>query len=150
MPSPARAPEAPVKEKETAGPPLPAPSAAPAHQSNGHHPEPVPPPEPSAPESPEQLYEGVVRLRVEANSQVRQVMHFVDALRQRPDFRLLRLVGSYNDGVGIWLGLRAPLPLQILLRQIEGVSKVEVSSGGGRDATEPLLNVRLGEAPSLN
>ncbi len=105
-------------------------------------------PEKPPQESPGEVYEGTVKLRVEATDSVRQVIQFVDALRRRSDFRLLQLVGSYNEGVSIWLVLRVPLPLKEALLQMEGVSQVDASRWLEREGSEPLLNVRLAEALS--
>lgn len=93
------------------------------------------------------VYEGTVKLRVEAEEHVRQVIHFVDALRQKSDFRLLQLVGNYKEGVGIWLGLRSPLRLKEVLLQMEGVSQVDAPGWRDLDGSEPMLKVRLAEAP---
>ncbi len=98
-------------------------------------------------DSVEGVYEGTVKLRVEAKEHVRQVIQFVDALRQRSDFRLLQLVGNYKEGVGIWLGLRSPLRLKEVLLQMEGVSQVDAPAWRDMDGSEPMLKVRLAEAP---
>lgn len=94
------------------------------------------------------VYEGTVRLYVEAAGGARQVLPFVDALRRRPEFRLLQLVGDYKDGVGIWLGLRAPLSLPEVLRGMEGVS--QVMPLGPSEGEEPLITVQLAGAHALN
>ena len=100
--------------------------------------------------SDEGLYEGTVKLSVEAEEHVRQVIRFVDALRQKSDFRLLQLVGNYKEGVGIWLGLRSPLRLKEVLLQMESVSQVDAPSWQDMDGSEPMLKVRLAEAPAPN
>lgn len=100
--------------------------------------------------SAEGVYEGTVELRVEAEEHVRQVIKFVDALRQKSDFRLLQLVGNYKEGVGIWLGLRSPLRLKEILLQMESVSQVDAPAWRDMDGSEPMLKVRLAEAPAPN
>ena len=102
------------------------------------------------PEEPSQasadgVYEGTVQLRVEANESVRPVAQFVVALRHNSDFRLLQMVGSYNEGVGIWLRLRAPLCLKEDLLQMQGVSQVEGPSSLDPEGPEPVFHVRLVE-----
>ena len=57
-------------------------------------------------DSAEEVYEGTVKLAVQAMEGARQMVHFVEELRKKPDFQLLQLVGNYTEGVGIWLGLR--------------------------------------------
>ena len=95
-----------------------------------------------------QVYEGTVKLRLEANGPPRQVVHFVEALRRNTDFRLLQLVGSYKDGVEVWLGLRVPLHLQDVLMNINGVSNVQVSHNPDHQAQEPLLDISLAQPVS--
>ena len=48
-----------------------------------------------------EVYEGTVKLRVDATDSFRQVIQFVEALRQKAGFRLLKLVGGFEDGVDI-------------------------------------------------
>lgn len=91
----------------------------------------------------DEVYEGTVRLNVEANGCIRQVVHFVRELRQKPELRLLRLVGNNREGVDILIGLREPLLLNKMLPQIEGVTIVSTSLGSSESGGERLLNVRL-------
>jgi hypothetical protein len=94
------------------------------------------------PDADEEKYEGTVRLNVEANDCIGEVVHFVRELRQKPQLRLLRMVGNNKDGVDIWLGLREPLQLRKMLPGIEGVSAV--SAADEEDpAKERVLSVRL-------
>jgi hypothetical protein len=97
-----------------------------------------------------ELYAGTVILRVEAKDSLRQMIHFIEALRQKPDLRLLQLVGSIKEGMGIWLGLRTPVPLKEVLLDIEGVSQVEGSPVLDGKGGKSLLKVRLARVPSLN
>ena len=93
-----------------------------------------------------ELYEGTVMLRVDATDSVRQVIQFVDALRRKSDFRLLQLVGNHDQGVGVWLGLRAPVLLKEILLQMEGVAEVDASGWLEQHGHEPQLKVRLAGA----
>ncbi len=89
------------------------------------------------------LYEGTVRISVEADACISRVVQFVRELRQKPQFRLLRLVGNKKSGVNIWLGLREPLDLKKILPQIEGVTRVRTLSSTGPDGKERLIAVQL-------
>ena len=80
---------------------------------------------------------------MEANGCIRQVVHFVRELRQKPQLRLLRLVGNNREGVDILIGLREPLLLNKMIPQIEGVTIVSTSLGSSESGSERLLNVRL-------
>jgi len=92
-----------------------------------------------------QEYQGAVRLRVKATESIREVIWFVNTLRQKYHIRLLELVGTAKDGVDIRLALRRPLPLLEILRQIEGVTKVEVPHSAQQNDDEPLFNVQLAD-----
>jgi len=94
-------------------------------------------------------------LRVEAKDSLRQMIRSIEALRQKPDLRLVQLVGSIlvgniKEGVDIWLGLRTPVPLTEILLDIEGVSQAEGSPVLDGKGGESLLKVRLAGMPSLN
>ena len=89
------------------------------------------------------VFEGTVRLNVEAPGCVKEIVQFVRELRQKPQLRLLRLVGNNMEGVDIWLGLREPLNLGTILPEMEGVTIISkfLEHVGGPD--ERLLSVRL-------
>lgn len=89
------------------------------------------------------LYEGTVRISIEADACISRVVQFVRELRQKPQFRLLRLVGNKKSGVNIWLGLREPLDLKKILPQIEGVTRVRTLSATAPDGKERLIAVQL-------
>ena len=89
------------------------------------------------------VYEGTVRLRLEANRSSRQVAQFVRELRLRPHVRLMRMAGSHKEGVDIWLGLREPLQLKEVLSQMEGVSQVSESPDSSPNDQDRSLHVRL-------
>ncbi len=98
-------------------------------------------------DGPREIFQGVVRLIVDANGRTQPMLHFVDELGRKPQFRLLRLVGNYRDkGMDIWLGLREPLNLKELLLETEGVSCVHSDSGQQPEGDEAVLSVLLAEA----
>lgn len=78
-----------------------------------------------------ELYEGTVRLNVFQEGAVGMVVNFVQQLREKPEFRLLRMANNREGGVDVWLALRQPIPLRQMLTEVKGVS--EVSRTGGRD-----------------
>ena len=88
-------------------------------------------------------FEGTIRLNVEAPGCIKEIVHFVRELRQKPELRLLRLVGNNKEGVDIWLGLREPLRIRTILPAIEGVSISvrPLPHVGAQD--EKLLGVRM-------
>lgn len=91
------------------------------------------------------LYEGVVRVSLEAASSLRQVMQFVSQLRQNPLFRLLRLAAnqSSKDGMDIWLSLRQPVYLKQVLLEMPGVVQVKAPPEPDLKSPERLLTVWL-------
>lgn len=95
-----------------------------------------------------EVYEGTVRLSVNVNGCLRELVRFVDELCQKPQCRLLRLVGNHRDGLELWLGLREPLCLKGVLQHIKGVSQVFEVPKNGSKSTEPRIEVWLTDAPS--
>ena len=94
--------------------------------------------------SEEELFEGTVRLTIEANGCNRQVLHFVEQLCQLPAVRLLQLVGnSRREGADVWIGLREPACLKMVLLQMPGVVDVATPVGCSPEGHERLLVVRL-------
>jgi hypothetical protein len=54
------------------------------------------------------------------------MVDFVDALREYPEFHLLRMVSNARrDGMDVWIRLREPIPLKTTLLAASGVTKVE-------------------------
>ena len=94
-----------------------------------------------------EVYEGTVKLRVDATDSFRQVIQFVEALRQKAGFRLLKLVGGFEDGVDIWVGLKAPIAINEVLLAMPGVAQVTPTHWLEQDASEPLINIRLANDP---
>ncbi len=94
-----------------------------------------------------EVYEGTVKLRVDATDSFRQVIQFVEALRQKAGFRLLKLVGGFEDGVDIWVGLKAPIAINEVLMGMPGVAQVTPAHWLEQDASEPLINIRLATDP---
>lgn len=92
----------------------------------------------------EHIYEGAVRLVVEAPGSVRKMIHFVDELRESPEFWFQRLSAEQQgEGVDILLRLRRPLELKTSILQMEGVSSVESPVEAELDLSERLLHVTL-------
>ena len=94
-----------------------------------------------------EVYEGTVKLRVDATDSFRQVIQFVEALRQKAGLRLLKLVGGFEDGVDIWVGLKAPIAINEVLMTMPGVAQVTPAHWLEQDASEPLINIRLANDP---
>ena len=91
------------------------------------------------------LYEGNVKLSVQARGDTQRTVRFVQALRQKPQLRLLRLMSAPQADVDIRLGLREPLRLREVLAAMQEVSQVTVSTGGDDVSTddEPVFGVLL-------
>lgn len=71
-------------------------------------------------------YEGSVKLVVVTTGAIKDMVDFVDALRDNPQFHLLRMVSNARrDGMDVWLRLREPNPLRLTLLAAKGVTKVE-------------------------
>ena len=92
-----------------------------------------------------ELYEGTVRLNVQAEGAMGLVIGLTQRLREKPEFRLLRLANNAAIGVDIWLSLREPVDLRQELGQMDGVADVVAGPRGGAGAPEdePLLTVSL-------
>ena len=90
--------------------------------------------------SSDEVYSGTVRLLVDAIESLPEVTRFVQALRQKPYFRLVQLVGNYKGTMTISLLLREPLALEKVLLKMEGVAQVHAAEGD-----EGMLNLRLAE-----
>ena len=90
------------------------------------------------------VFEGTVRLAVEAENCVRPVLNFVEELSKKPQLRLLQLVGNQRRaGLDIWIGLREPLCLKDVLHGMDGVASVNTPLGYSPKGHERLLEVRL-------
>ena len=101
----------------------------------------------------EELYEGTVRLNVQAQGNMGLMVSFVQALRERPDLRILRMANNRKGGTDIWLTLRQPVPLRDMLGEVGGVAGVSPTQGPdpGAEGEETPLSVFLranGQAPS--
>ncbi len=96
-------------------------------------------------ESSQEPVEGDVRLNIEAAGDLRLMYQFVHELRQRPEFRVLRLSGGPGRQLSVWIGLVERLPLALLLSSIKFVSNVSQGerhpSGGQKN--EKVFNVYL-------
>ena len=81
---------------------------------------------PGKDQSSEKYYEGAVKLVAQTKGAIKNMLDFVDALREYPEFHLLRMVSNARrDGMDVWLRLREPIPLQTTLLAAKGVTKVE-------------------------
>jgi hypothetical protein len=93
----------------------------------------------------DEIYEGTVRLKVQAEGSVGLMVGFVQRLGDNPDCRVLRLLGDARGGVEAWLKLRTPVSLREWLGAMDGV--VHVSPTEGRDLSpqsgDTPLTVRL-------
>ena len=93
----------------------------------------------------EKLVQREVRLNLEAGGDVRLIYQFVHELRQKPEFRVLRMSGGPKQKVAVWLGLADWTPLRPLLSDMTFVSKVNQRADpqtGGR-AAEKVFEVSL-------
>ena len=104
----------------------------------------VPNKESALPEE-EELYEGTVRLNLQAEGNLALVLAFTQQLRERPAFRLLRLSNNPVGGVDIWLGLRESLSLRLVFNEMERVAESNLAADGdpGSETQEPVLNILL-------
>ena len=89
-----------------------------------------------------------MKLCVKACGSLQQVARFLSALRGKRDFRLLKLMGRHEDGIEIWLKLRALVHVKEVLLQMEGISQVDGPQSLGPGAHESVFDVRLGDGPS--
>lgn len=90
-----------------------------------------------------EVLEGTVRLSVKVGGSVGQVPQFMEELCQKPELRLLRLVGSQDEEMNVWVGLREPLHLEDMLRGMEGVASVSSLPPRGVEGEEPRMEVWL-------
>ena len=89
-----------------------------------------------------------MKLVVETTGAIKNMVEFVDSLRENPQFHLLRMVSnSRRDGMDVWIRLRSPDPLRTTLLATTGVSKVEAVESSELDpetgAETPILKVSL-------
>jgi hypothetical protein len=71
------------------------------------------------------------------------VITFLKTLSQKPCVRLLGIAGTCAAGVDVQIELRKPMDFISALRQLEGVSKVEISPAEEEHNDEPQVNVEL-------
>ncbi|MCH7736986.1 MAG: response regulator [Chloroflexi bacterium] len=89
-------------------------------------------------------YEGAVRLIVRTTGAVKELIRFVDSLREDPQIHLLRMVSNpRRDGMEVWLRLRAPNPLRTTLLAAAGVSRVEAADRSESEPDTAVLKVSL-------
>jgi hypothetical protein len=94
--------------------------------------------------TPEDLYEGTVKLVVVSDQRVRKMVGFIDQLRQNSGFRLLMVESTqHSNAVSIMLGLREPTALRDALMAMEDVTNVEALADTASESSEPVLQVTL-------
>ncbi len=96
----------------------------------------------------EEKYEGAVKLVVQTTGAIKNMVDFVDTLREHPQFHLLRMVSNARrDGMDVWLRLREPIPLRTTLMAAQGVTNVEAMESAEVDpetgAETSVLKVSL-------
>ena len=94
------------------------------------------------------IYEGIVMLKVHSEGDILQLVYFLGEMRRMPQFRLMRLIGNRHE-VEILLRLREPVNLKDLLGQIQGVTQVGPSpeeSTAGAAGDSPVFGVRFAGA----
>ena len=92
----------------------------------------------------DEMYEGAVKLEVEAKGAVKESIGFVNALRQNPQIHLLRMVSnSRRDGMEVWIRLRSPNPLRTTLLAFAAVNQVEAAECSESDPGKAVLRVSL-------
>lgn len=101
-----------------------------------------------SPTASEENYEGAVKLVVETTGTIKNMVQFVDSLRENPQFHLLRMISNARrDGMDVWIRLRSPEPLRTTLLATAGVSKVRAVESSEFDpetgAEMPILKVSL-------
>ena len=90
----------------------------------------------------DEMYEGAVKLEVETKGAVKESIRFVDALRQDPQLRLLRMLSNrQRDGMEVWIRLRSPNPLRTTLLAFAAVNRVE--EAGCSESDPAVLRVSL-------
>ena len=82
---------------------------------------------PAGPSGDDELFEGTVLLRVTSKGSMGLVVTFVQQLREKPEFRLLRMENSRDGSTNIWLALREPVALRDVLGDIEGVAETNLA-----------------------
>ncbi len=79
-----------------------------------------------------EIFQGTVQLVVTSAGVVGGLLNFVGELRQDPRLRMYRLIADKDQvGMGIWLGLRQPLPLKTVLLGVGTMPLLEAWSDPG-------------------
>ena len=91
------------------------------------------------------VYEGTVRLNVQAQGNMGLMVDFTAEIREKPEFRVLRMANNSEGGVDLWLTLREPVPLRSILGQLQCVGEVSPTSGRdlSPDSDDAPLTVTL-------
>ena len=89
-------------------------------------------------------YEGAVKLVVETSRTVKELIRFIDFLRNNPQFHLLRMISNpQRDGMDVWVRLRGPNPLERTLLAVAGVSRVQAVQASQLEPEMPVLEVSI-------
>ena len=114
-------------------------------------PSPAPPPSASDQESSrangDEVYQGKVKVSVDAHGEVKQMMRFMKQLRSNNEIQLRQLLGTY-DTATFWLALRRPLRLRNLFSKMESVSEVTARLDRASIGWHCALQVVLKMAPA--
>ena len=106
----------------------------------------------AAPAGGEPTYEGNVQLTVGADVSMGLVVNFLQQLRERPEFRILRMANNREGGTDVWLALRQPVPILRVLGEMDGVTQVspakEADSSSEDGVTVTVLLGAKGSNPS--
>ena len=104
------------------------------------------PQRPAAQLEPDELYEGTVRLRLDAGGDTGVVVNFTKQLSDTLEFRVLRMANNREGGVDLWLALRQPLSLRSVISALEGVTGVSPTRGRdlSPDSGDAPLTITLG------
>ncbi len=82
---------------------------------------------------------------VETSGPIKDQIQFIDALRNNPQFHLLRMISNpQGDGMDVWIRLRGPNPVQTTLMAVAGVSQVEAAGHLEEEPETTVLRVSIG------
>ncbi len=123
-----------------------------AHPIERMVPQPSPAPSPSASDQEssrangDEVYQGDVKVSVDAHGEVKQMMRFMNQLNSNNELQLRQLLGTY-DTATLRLALRRPLHLRDLFSKMESVSEVTARPDRASIGWHYALQVVLKRAP---
>ncbi len=115
-------------------------------------PQPSPAPSPSTSDQEssgangDEVYQGEVKVSVDAHGEVKQMMRFMNQLSRNNEIQLRQLLGTY-DTATFWLALRRPLHLRELFSKMESVFEVTARPDRASMGWHYALQVVLKMAP---